>query len=384
MRIIMVGHSYVVGLNRSLCRAVAEAGGPGVEVTVAAPEYLVGDLRPIYLEHVEEQSYRLVPIPARFTRIPHLFFYGKALDKLLHQEPWDVIHVWEEPYVAAGWQVAHASPRSAALIFSTFQNLKKTYPPPFNWMERSSMERASGWTAGGQTVEEALCDRRGYYGKPMRRIPLGVDVERFRPDPRAGAAIRAELGWEKSGPPVVGYLGRFVPEKGVSLLMRVLERLPPGTWRALFIGGGTLEAKLRTWAAGHPNDVRVLVGVRHDEVPDHLNAMDILAAPSQTIWRWREQVGRMLLEAMACGVPVLASNSGEIPHVVADAGQIVPENDEDAWVAALADLIAAPEARAILRERGLTRARTVFAWSNIGKTFFEFFVELAERKGRLL
>jgi glycosyltransferase involved in cell wall biosynthesis len=81
---------------------------------------------------------------------------------------------------------------------------------------------------------------------------------------------------------------------------------------------------------------------------------------------------------------VLASNSGEIPHVVADAGQIVPEKDEDAWVAALADLLAAPEARAILRERGLTRARTVFAWSNIGKTFFEFFVELAERKGRLL
>ena len=56
MRILMVGHSYVVGLNRNLCGAVAEAGGPGIEVTVAAPEYVAGDLRPIHLEPVEGQT----------------------------------------------------------------------------------------------------------------------------------------------------------------------------------------------------------------------------------------------------------------------------------------------------------------------------------------
>jgi glycosyltransferase involved in cell wall biosynthesis len=125
------------------------------------------------------------------------------------------------------------------------------------------------------------------------------------------------------------------------------------------------------------------VGVRHDQVPDHLNAMDVLAAPSQTTRRWREQFGRMLLEAMACGVPALASESGEIPHVVADAGRIVPEDEEDAWVAALGELITTPKARAMLRERGLNRARTNFAWSTIGKACFDFFVELAERKSGL-
>jgi glycosyltransferase involved in cell wall biosynthesis len=383
MRILMVGHPYVVGLNRNLCRAVAEAGGPRVEVTVAAPQYVAGDLRPIHLENVEGQPYRLVPIPARFTRVPHLLHYGKALGSVLHDAHWDVIHVWEEPYVTAGWQIARAAPRSAALVFSTFQNLSKTYPPPFNWMERSSMVRASGWTAFGQTIEETLCDRPGYRGKPRRRIPLGVDLECFHPDPQAGAAIRAGLGWVNPGPLIIGYLGRFIPEKGLSLLMRVLDRLPRGTWRALFIGAGPLEAKLREWAAGHPDEARVMVGVRHDQVPNHLNAMDVLAAPSQTTRRWREQFGRMLLEAMACGVPVVASDSGEIPHVVGVAGRIVAEDDEDAWVAALGELIITPEARAMMRERGLNRAHTVFAWSTIGQTFLEFFVELAEGRAPL-
>ncbi len=77
----------------------------------------------------------------------------------------------------------------------------------------------------------------------------------------------------------------------------------------------------------HPGRVRVLTGVAHDDVPEHLNAMDLLCAPSQTTTRWREQFGRMLIEAMACGVPVVASRSGEIPHVVGDAGLVVDEAD---------------------------------------------------------
>ena len=63
-----------------------------------------------------------------------------------------------------------------------------------------------------------------------------------------------------------------------------------------------------------------MTGVAHDDVPEYLNAMDLLCAPSQTTARWREQFGRMLIEAMACGVPVVASRSGEIPYVVGDAG----------------------------------------------------------------
>ncbi len=111
---------------------------------------------------------------------------------------------------------------------------------------------------------------------------MGVDVERFRPDPAARQAVRQSLGWDETGPPVVGYLGRFVPEKGVPLLMRVLQQMDR-PWRALFVGGGPLEPELRRWAGAFGDRVRICNNVAHDGVPAHLNAMDLLCAPSQTI-----------------------------------------------------------------------------------------------------
>ena len=147
-------------------------------------------------------------------------------------------------------------------------------------------------------------------------------------------------------------------------------------WRALFVGGGPLEADLRAWAARHGDRVRVVTNVPHDGVPAHLNAMDVLAAPSQTIPRWREQLGRMLIEAFSCGVAVVGSDSGEIPHVIGDAGLVVPEADEAAWADALGGLLESPARRAELAARGLARARAEFAWPVIARRHLAFFDEL--------
>jgi glycosyltransferase involved in cell wall biosynthesis len=262
------------------------------------------------------------------------------------------------------------------LIYSSFQNQLKRYPPPFSWIERYCLGRASGWTAFGHTVASNLKERPLYRDKPARTLPLGVDLDTFRPDLAARRQTLAALGWSEPGPPVVGYLGRFVPEKGLGLLTCVLDRLPPSSWRALLIGGGPLEGDLQTWASRYPGHARVVTGVPHESVPAHLNALDMLAAPSQTTERWKEQFGRMLVEAMACGVPILASDSGEIPFVVADAGRIVPESDESAWVASLGELLANSELRQDLRERGLARARDVYAWPKVGRQYLDFFSEL--------
>ena len=347
-------------------------------MTVAAPASYPGDLRPLVLEQLEGEPYALEAIAVRFARVPHLFFYGGRLRSLLAGS-WDVVHAWEEPYIVAGWQIARGTQPGSALVFSSFQNQPKRYPPPFRWFERDCLARAAGWTAFGQTVADNLKDRPGYRGKPMRTIPLGVDLDVFRPDADAGRRVRGELGWREPGPPVVGYLGRFVPEKGIELLTRVLDRLPAPSWRALFVGGGPLEGSLRAWASRHPDRARVVTGVPHDAVPAYLNAMDLLAAPSQTTPRWKEQLGRMLLEAMACGVPIVASDSGEIPYVVTHAAQIVPEADEAAWVAALGAMLENPGLRHVNRERGLARARDVYAWPHVARQYLDFFRELRER-----
>lgn len=377
MKVLTIGHSYAVALNRRLPRELAHAGGGDVSVTVAAPAFLKGDLRPVPLEPMEGEPYELVALPMRLTGIPHLAHYSpRALGALMRRQPWDIIHAWHEPYVLVGGQIAAQSPRTSSLIYSTFQNIPKRYPPPFAQIERHCLARASAWTAFGRTIADAQRDRPGYRDRPTRTIPLGVDTSTFRPDPDAAHRIRASLGWSDDGPPVVGYLGRFVPEKGLPLLMRALDALPAGSWRALLVGSGPMEPELRAWAASHPDHVRVLTGVKHDAVPPHLNAMDLLAAPSQTRPNWREQLGRMLLEAMASGVAVVASDSGEIPHVVGDAGRIVPEADEPAWVAALAELTANASLRRDLAARGLARARDVYAWPLVARRFLDFFREV--------
>src|ERR1019366_8706236 len=118
--------------------------------------------------------------------------------------------------------------------------------------------------------------------------------------------------------------------------------------------------------------------VAHDQVPYYLNAMDLLCAPSQATPRWREQFGRMVVEAFACGVPVISSDSGELPYVVGDAGVIVGERDEDAWVRASSELIDNRSARVDRSRQGIERARSTYAWSIVAHNHLEFFSQLLE------
>jgi glycosyltransferase involved in cell wall biosynthesis len=143
----------------------------------------------------------------------------------------------------------------------------------------------------------------------------------------------------------------------------------------LFVGGGELEPSLRAFAERHPGRVHVQTGVPHDEVPAWLSAMNVLCAPSRTTARWREQFGRMLIEAMACGVAVIASDSGEMPFVVGDAGIVAAEGNVGAWTAAMARLTEAAT-RQDYAARGLARARERYAWPLVARRHLEFFDEV--------
>jgi glycosyltransferase involved in cell wall biosynthesis len=376
-RLLTIGHSYCIALNRRLANEMAVAGRGEWEVTCAAPKFLQGDLRPVHLERSENEACRLEPVPLHFSRRIHGMWYGRRLRQLM-REPWDVIHCWQEPYIVVGGQIARWTPPGTQLVYASFQNISKNYPPPFASIERYAMRRAAGWIAFGKTVEENLAPRPFYAELPHRVIPLGVDLDRFKPDPDARARVHTELGWTAPGPPVVGYLGRFVEEKGLDLLLRTLNGLDQ-PWRALFVGSGPMEKELRAWADASGSRARIVTGVVHDAVPDYVNAMDMLVAPSQTRPNWREQLGRMLLEAFACGVPVIASDSGEIPQVVGDAGVIVGEADAAGWANAISRMLGSSELRAEYAAKGRTRAETEFTWPRIARRHLDFFEELTQR-----
>ena len=371
-RLLTIGHSYVVGANRRLAREMALQGAGEWSVTTVAPRRFRGDLGRIDVEPMADEAGALETLGVRFDRSPHFMWYSQL--RLVLDAPWDVIHCWEEPYVLAGAQVARGARRPARLAVATFQNIEKRYPWPLSAFERFTMTRADGWIAFGETVQHALSARHGYSDKPWRVIPPGVDLTRFRPDAAVRRQMLDRLGWNPCDR-VVGYLGRFVPEKGIPLLLDAL-RGATAPWRALFVGGGPLQGALEQFATEHPGRVHVANGVAHDEVPAWLSAMTILCAPSQTTPRWREQFGRMLIEAMACGVPVVASDSGEMPSVVGDAGVVVAERDVTAWTQAIDRLLGSD---AILRDhasRGVERANARFGWPVVARAHLSFFEAL--------
>jgi glycosyltransferase involved in cell wall biosynthesis len=377
LRLLTLGHSYVIGINRRLAHEMAKTGAAKWEVVCVAPRKYRADYGWAHFEPLPDEACRAVGVSAFGTRSPHLFAYGSDLRRLL-AERWDAVYAWEEPYVVAGAEAAALAPRDSAFAFYTFQNIRKAYPPPFSWLERFTLARADGWVYSGHSVRAVQEHAPGYRDRPAALGPLGVDVQLFRPDAEAGRRVRTELGWSEQGPPVIGYVGRFVQEKGLGLLLRALDGLAT-PWRALFLGGGALEPELRRFATQQGDRVRI-VSAPHDRVPAYMNAIDVLCAPSQTAKHWREQFGRMAIEAFACGVPVVASDSGEIPFVVGDAGVIVAEHDEAGFRDALAALLEDPARRRELGERGLARAHSLYSWPCVARAHLDFIESLVERR----
>jgi len=375
-RLTTIGHSYVVAENRRLAHEMAVAGRGRWRVTAIAPATYRGDLRRIVLEPLPNEACTVISLRVLFDRVPHLMWYAGLRGALA--VPADVIHCWEEPFVLAAAQVARHVRMPTRLVYATFQNLPKSYPPPFAGFERENLRRAAGWIAFGQSIETTLAARDGYGRIPHRVIPSGVDVDRFAPDPASGATVRREIGWPEDAT-VVGYVGRFAPQKGIADLCDALDRLRE-SWHALFVGGGELQKDLERFRDTHPGRVHIANGVPHSLVPRWLNAMTVLCAPSRTTSVWREQFGRMLIEAMSCGVPVVASRSGEMQNVVGDAGRVVPERDAPALAHALDALLGDQHARRELAAAGMARARDRYAWPIVARQHLDFFDALMESR----
>ncbi len=363
----------MVAQNRRLAHEMAVQGSGDWQVTAVAPAQLQGDLRHIELEPIANEACSVVPIPVRFGSHPHLRLYGRTLRPLLEQS-WDVVHGWEEPYVLASAQIARRAGSGTKLIPATFQNVAKHYPPPTALVERQVMGRANAWIAFGHSVHATQCHRPGYAGKPSKVLSPGVDTTTFCPDLQSRAKMRQALGWNGDAP-VVGFAGRFVQEKGIETILHAFAHSQLN-WNVLFVGDGALAPRIESLRLQHPSRVRLVRDVSHDHMPAYLQAMDLLCVPSRTTTHWREQFGRVLIEAMACGVAVVASDSGEIPFVVHDAGLVIPEDDIGQWADTIDRLVENESLRVDLSVRGLARARAEFSWPVVARRHLDFFDEV--------
>jgi glycosyltransferase involved in cell wall biosynthesis len=378
-KILSIGHSYSIGVNRRLINEMSRIGAGKWEVQAIAPTKVKNDFRQFEFRLEPTDICHISAVPVYFDTPIHLMTYDWRIADILNSD-WDIVHCWQEPYLVSGAQIAYLTPKTAKLVYYSPQNIEKHYPPPFGWMERYAIDRMDGLIGVGATATEMWQQKLGkkLHNKAVTTIPHGVDTDLFHSNPSGRAKVHTLCNWQNDNSPIVGYLGKLTPEKGLSLMMQILDRLASlGTpWRALIVGKGPMLGELEQWAKNYPDRVRIFSDVSHDAVPDYLNAMDLLLAPSQTRPNWCEQLGRMTIEAMACGVPVIASDSGEIPLVVGDAGIIVAEDDLEAWVAAIGQAIDSPTLRSKLVAAGTERVRTKFTWEIVAQQKLDFFESL--------
>ncbi len=353
-RILAIGHSFVLAQNRDVMRAVHESGE--VEVTLLAPRFFHGDLRDLDIEKEPEGStMEVIPIDCYWTERIHFFTYNLfQIQRLLKRNRYDAVYLWEEPYIVSGFSLAQLFHQyKVPYFFYCSQNIFKKYPWPFSYFERLALQKASGAFACGVGVRRVL-EAKGF--PTTQVLPLFVSLERFRPftndEKRQGLR---QLGL--AAPLTVGFMGRLVEEKGVGLFQNVAEHLLANhSCNIIVIGSGPLKSSLEKWASDKSN-VRLLE-LRHHEVPSILPLLDILLCPSQTLPNWKEQFGRMIVEAFAAGVAVVGSDSGEIPHVIGEAGLVVPEAELERWTQAVDTLVVDTQQRSVLIQKGLIQAQT--------------------------
>jgi glycosyltransferase involved in cell wall biosynthesis len=301
-----------------------ELAGLGVEVVMVVPREWKGDLiRGLRFEARDsDRSMRVVDLPVAFSGKGSLFFYRSSLRGALRGWEPELIFLDEEPWSLAALQTFLEFPR-AKIVFFTKENLRKTIPWPFSSLEQWVYRRAASAFVVSDEVEQVLRSK-GFHGR-IQQLHHSYDPELFKTrEEEEKLRIRDEFAIPRSAV-VIGYFGRLTAEKGLSDLVTAVRSmsqksdLPP--WFFCCVGSGPAETETRqSLAAVAPDRYRMLGALSHDSVGGLLSAVDILVLPSRTTRRWKEQFGRILVEAMACGAAVVGSDSGEIPHLIARSG----------------------------------------------------------------
>ncbi|MDD2709369.1 MAG: glycosyltransferase [Verrucomicrobiae bacterium] len=370
MRSLIIGHAYMAQDNCAKWRCLARRGG--VEMDIHLP-HRWPSWEGVYRARAEKSPrLRIQPIRAIRTGREDQYFFAPRFLRSAERRDFDILHVEQGAaafvYTQALWEYALDAKRPKTCFFTWIN-----WESPARWPWRLTQQfnfRHSDGAIGGNKAAVDILRRHGFKGRTEVIPQLGVDEQFYSPGP--GGELRERMGLEGT---VIGFVGRLTHEKGVMMLLEAAESFA-GKATLLLLGTGELEKDILRWREQHRLRVIHVPAVSHDEVRDYLRAMDMLVLPSYDTPLWREQFGHVLIEAMACEVPVAGSSAGAIPEVIGEAGLVFPEKSAPALREALETLIQHPSER--VRLGGLGRRRVVenFTHEKIAQRTLEFWRSL--------
>jgi len=337
-KVAFIGHSYVESSSRQKLAYLARH----TTLRLITPSYFPTPFGKFETDFCFNPEVAVDSLPVRFVNLsPTSTRWILASRDLGFKEfqP-DIIHVENEHH---SWIVCQAllyrrlfAPKAKVVVF-TWDNIgPEDSSIKARMLERLAVinRRSVDFFICGNGAGKQILEARGLATSRVEVVPqFGVDSQMFyksSPDRRDAARQALEIC---PGDFAIGFVGRFLEEKGVLDLVEASGLLKSGTRRSpvlVFMGQGPLEKQIRERCAQLGLKLRLLPARKNHEVAEIMNTLDVLVLPSQSRPSWKEQFGRVLTEAMACGVPVIGSDSGEIPNVIGDAGLIFHEGDRKA------------------------------------------------------
>ena len=391
MKILVASHTYIVDLNCEKLRSLTHVR-PDIEVTAVVPKvWNPGGVqsKKIETQPKQEGRFRVAPVSNFSQNNQSLLSFGADIISLLREFKPDVIHV-EQGAKSLGYAQLITLNRMLRLkaknVFFTWWNLPYEVKFPLSTLEGYNLKHTHGLIVGNQDGADIL-ETHGYRGPTCVMPQLGVDERLFRPQPQPDLAAQHGIDADDF---VIGFVGRFVEEKGLLTLFDALEKVSAlktaRPWKVLLLGRGPLKETLRQKADTLNLSERIvwIESVPHADVPRYINLMDTLILPSETTYQfktlsavgWKEQFGHVLIEAMACKVPVIGSDSGEIPHVIKSDGLVFPEGDAAKLAEKISSLIAQPALHQDLAEKGYRRAMSEYTNKALAEKQIEFYETL--------
>ena len=366
----MISKACVIGTYQRKLEEIA--GHDNIDLTVIVPPGWKDTRGMLSLERAHTSGYRLLAEPIRLNGNFHLHYYPTLAQRIAEFQP-HIVHIDEEPYNLATFHALRLARRAGAKsLFFTWQNIDRNYPPPFSWMEKWVLQHIDYAIVGTDEAAE-VWKRKSYVG-PLTVIPqFGVDPDIFSPNTQGRDASSGDR------PFVIGYAGRLVQEKGLDLAIDAVARLP-GKWLLSLAGDGPERERLIEKAGLYNigGSVHFPGPIASTDMPDYYRSLDALVLPARTMSNWKEQFGRMLIEGMACGVPVIGARSGAIPGVIGDAGLTFPEGDANALRDCLFSIMEHPRLREQLIEAGRRRVLEHFTQAQIADQTVEVYRQMLE------
>jgi len=377
IRILLVYHGATLAPSRKIFEALAAQ--KEIQLRVLGPRKGFNRMRNLVLE-IPQPYYGEYNLVTGRVYGAMRDFSGPYLTGLLREMLWfrpHIVHVMNEATSRVHLQALvyrNLFLRKAKVFFFGFENILHVPDSPrsrrkWDFICRNGNGGGYANTEGLQRVVEL-----GYPPDNLIVTYWGVPLDQFTPS--RNEVLRRELGINDKF--VVGYVGRFLPEKGLLTLLHALKYLPESVHYLCVGDGPWLDAFLaKVRALELESRVHWILRVPDGKVPAYMNALDALVLPSETTLGWKEQFGRVLPEAMACGLSVIGSDSGAIPEIIGHAGRIFPERDCYALATAIRAFYEDPEMCRNLGRRGIKRAREHFSCETFAEKLVQLYLRTA-------